>query len=45
MLQVRDLDKFFNQWLYKGGIIKLDVSWSYNKNLKQIEINIRSSSK
>jgi aminopeptidase N len=36
----KNLDKFFDQWLYKGGIIKLDVSWSYNKNLKQIEINI-----
>ena len=36
----KDLDKFFDQWLYKGGIIKLDVSWSYNKKLKQIEIDI-----
>ena len=36
----KDLDKFFDQWLYKGGIIKLDISWSYNERLKQIEIKI-----
>ena len=36
----KDLDKFFDQWLYKGGIIKLDVSWSYDKRKKQIEIEI-----
>ncbi len=36
----KDLDKFFDQWLYKGGIIKLDISWSYDERLKQIEIKI-----
>ena len=36
----KDLDKFFDQWLYKGGIIKLDISWSYNERLKQIEIKV-----
>ena len=36
----KNLDKFFDQWLYKGGIIKLDVSWSYNERKKQIEIDI-----
>ena len=34
------MDKFFDQWLYKGGIIKLDISWSYDERLKQIEIKI-----
>ena len=36
----KDLDKFFDQWLYKGGIIILDISWSYNERLKQIEIKL-----
>ena len=35
-----DLDKFFDQWLYKGGIIKLDVEWDYNEKSKNIEFNI-----
>ena len=35
-----DLDKFFDQWLYKGGIIKLDVEWDYDEKSKNIEFNI-----
>ena len=35
-----DLDKFFDQWLYKGGIIKLDVEWEYDETSKNIEFDI-----
>ena len=35
-----DLDKFFDQWLYKGGIIKLDVEWKYDEKSKNIEFDI-----
>ena len=35
-----DLDKFFDQWLYKGGIIKLDVEWKYDETSKNIEFDI-----
>ena len=35
-----DLDKFFDQWLYKGGIIKLDVEWEYDEISKNIEFDI-----
>ena len=36
----KDLDTFFDQWLYKGGIMKLDVSWEYNERKKEIEIDL-----
>jgi aminopeptidase N len=32
-----DLDKFFEQWLYKGGNIKLDGNWIYDKNKNAIK--------
>ena len=35
-----NLDKFFDQWLYKGGIIKLDVEWKYDEKSKNIEFDI-----
>ena len=35
-----DLDKFFDQWLYKGGIIKLNVEWKYDEKSKNIEFDI-----
>ena len=35
-----DLNKFFDQWLYKGGIIKLDVEWKYDEKSKNIEFDI-----
>lgn len=33
-----DLKIFFDQWLYKGGIPKLEGTWKFNSNKKQIEI-------
>ena len=35
-----DLTTFFNQWLYGGGNIILDGSWSYNKKNNKIIINL-----
>jgi aminopeptidase N len=39
----KDLDIFFDQWLYKGGNIILDGDWTYNKNKKQIVINLKQN--
>jgi aminopeptidase N len=36
----KDLNQFFNQWLYQGGIIKLKGSWSYNTKDKTINIEL-----
>ena len=35
-----DLDKFFDQWLYKGGMLIIDSDWRYNKNNNEIEISM-----
>ena len=35
-----NLDKFFDQWLYKGGIIELNVEWKYDEKSKNIEFDI-----
>lgn len=36
----RDLTVFFEQWLYKPGILKLKGDWSYDKNEGQVIINL-----
>jgi aminopeptidase N len=36
----KDLTKFFNQWLYQGGNIKLNGTWKYEKNKGQLVINL-----
>lgn len=36
----KDLTVFFNQWLYKPGILKLAGSWKYNKKESEIIINL-----
>ncbi|MFH5834103.1 M1 family aminopeptidase [Halalkalibaculum sp. DA384] len=36
----KDLDTFFNQWLYQGGNPALDGSWSYDPNQKNVEIQL-----
>ena len=36
----QDLDPFFWQWLYQGGIPKLECEWSYNDRSKEISITI-----
>lgn len=36
----KDLDHFFEQWLYKPGILKLDGKWTYNQKINEITINL-----
>ena len=38
-----DLDKFFDQWLYKGGMLIIDSDWRYNKNNNEIEISMNQA--
>ena len=35
-----DLDKFFDQWLYKGGNMVLDGNWNYDNNKKNIIVEL-----
>ena len=35
-----DLDKFFDQWLYKGGMLIIDSDWKYNEKNSEIEISM-----
>ena len=35
-----DLDKFFDQWLYKGGNMVLDGNWKYDDNKKNITVEL-----
>jgi aminopeptidase N len=35
-----DLTIFFNQWLYTGGIPKLNITWQYLPRTKEIKITI-----
>jgi aminopeptidase N len=36
----KELDIFFEQWLYKPGILKLNGNWKYNKKEGEIIINL-----
>ena len=36
----KELDVFFEQWLYKPGILKLDGKWKYNMETNEIIINL-----
>mgnify|MGYP001218374681 FL=1 len=35
-----DLDKFFDQWLYKGGMLIIDSDWKYNQKNNEVEISM-----
>jgi len=37
----KDLNQFFNQWLFQGGNIKLEGTWSYNSKDKRIIIELQ----
>jgi aminopeptidase N len=39
----KDLDIFFNQWLYNGGNIMLEGNWIYDKNKKEILIKLKQN--
>ena len=36
----KDLDAFFEQWLYKPGILKLKGNWKYNKRTSEVIISL-----
>ena len=36
----KDLDAFFEQWLYKPGILKLKGNWKYNKRTREVIISL-----
>ncbi len=35
-----DLEKFFDQWLYKPGTMKVEWDWKYNEGEKSLEISM-----
>ena len=37
------LDKFFDQWIYKPGQPKYEGTWHYNKDAKKVTINLRQT--
>ncbi len=39
----RDLSMFFNQWLYRGGIPHLDVSWRWDAVARKVEVDVRQT--
>lgn len=38
-----DLDPFFNQWFFQGGIPKLKLEWSYNTKKKVVNLTIEQT--
>jgi len=36
----KDLDKFFDQWLYKPGVPKLSITWKYEASKKQLAMTV-----
>ena len=41
----QDLTAFFNQWLHRGGLIKLNVGWKYDPIKKQLTVTINQLQK
>jgi aminopeptidase N len=41
----KDLDWFFNQWVYKAGHPFFNVDYNYNKNNKILTLNVRQTQK
>ena len=41
----RNLNKFFQQWLYQAGHPILDIQWKYDSNEKQVLLNITQTQK
>ncbi|MDZ7632194.1 MAG: M1 family aminopeptidase [Gemmatimonadaceae bacterium] len=39
----RDLGAFFQQWLYRGGIPKVEGTWSWDAGAKQVVIELRQT--
>lgn len=36
----KDLDLFFNQWLYQPGMVKMELNWKYNEKKKELTIEL-----
>jgi aminopeptidase N len=36
-----DLRAFFEQWLYRGGIPKLEGTWTWNARTQQVEVEVK----
>jgi aminopeptidase N len=36
----KDLKVFFDQWLYKPGALKINATWTFDKNKKHVEIKL-----
>jgi len=41
----KDLDWFFDQWVYGTGYPKLEVSYRYNAETKKLDLNVRQTQK
>ena len=39
----RNLDTFFDAWLYKAGHPELEVSWSWDEKAKQVELRVKQT--
>ena len=39
----KDLTAFFNQWLYRGGIPRLQGTWSWDATAKQVIVELRQT--
>ena len=37
----RDLGQFFQQWLYRGGIPRLEGTWQWDATTKQLVVDLR----
>ena len=41
----QDLTAFFNQWLHRGGLIKLNAGWKYDPIKKQLTVTVNQLQK
>jgi len=39
----RNLDTFFDEWLYKAGHPEFEVSWSWDDKAKQVELRVKQT--
>lgn len=39
----KELDWFFEQWLYQGGVVALEGGWQFNERSSELEISIRQT--
>ena len=41
----RNLDWFFDEWVYKAGHPEFEVAWSFDDKLKQVELKVKQTQK